>query len=165
MNKITTVSMIDDIAEFFNIEPLDVKLLKSDVDWDAVSDEMDKECIPLCDALNAINGIITFESCSGHGKEELSVFFKSTSWKGLFFVTRCIDNRYWEYGDKWTCELIVGDTYRNGILPIHFWLHSEDVGDDAYEQANDLVGNLNFHLNHPAFKSKFELEWEGFNLL
>ena len=36
---------------------------------------MDKECIPLCDALNALPGIETFESCCGHLKRPFVVFF------------------------------------------------------------------------------------------
>lgn len=37
--------------------------------------DMDEECIPLCDALNALPGIKTHESCCGHGKDAHRVFF------------------------------------------------------------------------------------------
>lgn len=38
-------------------------------------DGMDPECVPICDALNALPGIETFESCCGHGKSAFVVFF------------------------------------------------------------------------------------------
>lgn len=153
---------IKKIADFFHIEQSDVKLLMSNVDWSDVGNEMDKECIPLCEALNGVRGIVTSESCSGHGKYGMSIYFHATSWKGLFFVTRCIDRRYWQYGHKWTCELCVGDRYEDGLLPTHFYLHSEDVGEEAYKQANDLVQNMNLHLNHKNFKKGYDLTDEDF---
>jgi len=52
--------------------------------------DMDKECVPLCNALNAVKGIITTDSCCGHDKNPFIIFFKATSFKGLFFVTRVL---------------------------------------------------------------------------
>ena len=135
------------------------KILKSNMLYDG---DMDKECIPLCDAMNAVKGIITSESCCGHGKESFSIYFKVTSFKGLFFITRCIDSRYFKHGCKWTCDLTVGDTIVDGILPTSFYLHSEDVGEEAYKQANDLVKNMNWHLNHKNFMKGFGLDLEDF---
>jgi hypothetical protein len=42
---------------------------------------MDKEVLPLCDALNSIKGIETTSSCCGHGKETFRVWFKCSSLK------------------------------------------------------------------------------------
>jgi hypothetical protein len=36
---------------------------------------MDKECVPLCDAINRIDGIDTFESCCGHGNKPFRIWF------------------------------------------------------------------------------------------
>lgn len=36
---------------------------------------IDKECIPLINALNSIPGIVTTTSCCGHGKRHFSIFF------------------------------------------------------------------------------------------
>jgi len=124
--------------------------------------DMDKECVPLCNALNAVKGIITTDSCCGHDKNPFIIFFKATSFKGLFFVTRCIDRRYWKHGWKWTCELSVGDMIVDGILPTSFVLSSKEVGNEAYKQANDLVENMNHHLNHVAFKKGFGLTFGDF---
>lgn len=41
--------------------------------------DMDPECIPLCDALNALPGIRTLESCCGHGREPHRVWFAAAS--------------------------------------------------------------------------------------
>lgn len=38
-------------------------------------DQMDPECIPLCDALNECPGIETTSSCCGHGKEPFRIWF------------------------------------------------------------------------------------------
>lgn len=34
---------------------------------------MDKECVELCDALNELEGVETFESCCGHFKKDISM--------------------------------------------------------------------------------------------
>ena|SRR5258708_2911725 len=36
---------------------------------------MDPECIRLCDALNAMPGVRTFESCCGHGTHPFGIWF------------------------------------------------------------------------------------------
>jgi hypothetical protein len=36
---------------------------------------MDPECMALCDALNALPGISTFESCCGHGEHPFRIWF------------------------------------------------------------------------------------------
>jgi hypothetical protein len=44
--------------------------------------------------------------------------------EGLFFLTRCVDNRYWEFGNNWRIELSVGDQiHKNGDRPITYQLH------------------------------------------
>lgn len=37
--------------------------------------DMDLECVPLCNALNRLPGIVTVESCCGHGKEPFRIYF------------------------------------------------------------------------------------------
>lgn len=126
--------------------------LSAEVDY---GPDMDEECRSLCDALNSVKGIQTSESCCGHGERPFHVWFKVTDMKGLFFVTRCVDRRYWKQGHEWGITLHVGDTIEDGILPTGFLLGSEKVGEEAYRQAASLVENLNHHLNHEAFKRLF----------
>lgn len=127
---------------------------------------MDEEVVKLCNTMNSLPGIETSESCSGHGKTSLDVFFKvKATAEGLFFLTRCVDNRYWNYGHIWGIELSVGDMYVDKHLPISYLLHSGDVvGKEAYKQAQSLVDNMNLHINHPAFIKGYELELNHFKL-
>ncbi len=120
----------------------------------------------LCDAMNALPGIETSESCSGHGSDSFRIWFKARSDKGLFFLTRCVDHRYWKYGYLWKIELYVGDRYIDGLLPITYCLNSGPiVGGDALDQARHLVNNMNLHLNLPAFLDGYELDLNDFDLL
>lgn len=128
---------------------------------------MDKEIVDLCDAMNALPGIETTDSCCGHSSSPLEIFFKVTSEEGLFFLTRCVDRRYWKYGYLWGIELSVGDRYESGIepRPVAYHLHSGPiVGEEAYEQAKDLVRNMNNHLNIKAFMDGYDLDIKDFDL-
>jgi len=130
------------------------------------SGSMDEEIIELCDALNALPGIETFDSCCGHGACALMIFFRSTSEEGLFFLTRCVDRRYWKYGYLWGIDLSVGDLWKEEKpRPTTYRLHSGPiVGEDAYEQAKYLVRNMNRHLNNEAFMNAFKLDITKFDL-
>lgn len=44
----------------------------------AVTEPLDPEVIPLCDALNAA-GFVTTSSCSGHGTQRLMIWFKHST--------------------------------------------------------------------------------------
>ena len=120
-------------------------------------DFMDPEVVDLCDAINSLPDLVTSESCSGHGKEPFKVFFKVVGeLDGLFFLTRCVDRRYFEHA--WSIQLSVSDLMHDGILPTVFILSSEAMGPKAYAQAKDLVENMTWHLNHPNFISGYGLD-------
>jgi len=129
-------------------------------------DRMDKECVPLCDALNALPGIRTIESCCGHGQHSFRVYFLvdgTNSMQGLFFLTRCVDRRYWEYGGSWDITLSVADVVHDGILPTVFCLSSGTAkGQEAYDQVSSLIDNMNHHLNHANFIKEFGINLDGF---
>ncbi len=134
---------------------------------DEYEGNMDPEVVDLCNAMNALPGIVTTESCCGHGCSNFSIFFRVVDdERGLFFLTRCVDRRYWKYGYLWKIELSVGDSmYKDGHRPITYCLHSGPiVGEDAYEQAKDLLENMNDHLNIPAFLEIFDLKLTDFDL-
>jgi hypothetical protein len=126
---------------------------------------MDDDVLELCNAMNALPGIETTESCCGHGCEPFSIYFKvkKDEQDGLFFLTRCVDRRYWKYGYLWKIELCVGDMY-DGTLPITYILSSGPiVGEDAYTQAHDLVENMNDHINHKSFLNLYDLDVNKFD--
>jgi len=125
---------------------------------------MDKDVIPLCNAINALPGVKTIGSCCGHGEHEFRIWFMVEKRQdGLFFLTRCADRRYWKYGHLWKIELSVGDLFEKKQLPIYYELHSGSIfGKRAYEQAESLVENMNYHLNHVNFMNGFELNVKDF---
>jgi hypothetical protein len=125
---------------------------------------MDEEVRGLCDAMNCLPGIQTTGSCCGHGKAASNIWFTvGPTLTGLFFLTRCVDARYWMYGHLWEINLSVADAWDGKTLPTMFRLHSGDVvGIDAYSQALDLVRNMEEHLNHPNFLKAYALSIQDF---
>lgn len=141
--------------------------LNAKIDYDG---HIDKECLDLCNAMNSLPSIVTVNSCCGHGKSPLRIFFSvRETCDGLFFLTRCADSRYWKYGNFWKIELSVGDVFDTGLmvdLPITYCLHSgEFVGQQAYDQAKSLVENMNYHLNHVNFMTGYNLDLKRFNTI
>ena len=127
---------------------------------------IDKEVIELCNVINSLPGLKTLESCCGHNKDTFRIFFTILPYQsneGLFFLTRCIDRRYWKYGDKWSITLSVADHF-DKILPITFLLESKDRGEVVYDQANDLVENMKYHLNHKNFIKCYNIDLSKFSI-
>lgn len=58
-------------------------------------ERMDPECIALCDALNALPGIRTFESCCGHGQYEFRVWFFAEEVKNLLPIEQSVSRWEW----------------------------------------------------------------------
>lgn len=137
--------------------------LKNKIKYNTIDVSIDDEVKKLCDALNCLPGIETFESCCGHGNKSFNIYFKVIDNKGLFFLTRCIDKRYWKYGGLWDIKLSIGDDYENDYRPIIYTLTSNDVlGHNAYKQAINLIDNMNYHLNHKQFLKMYDLKKSDF---
>lgn len=73
-----------------------------------------------------------------------------TNCRGLFVLAWCTDRRYWRYGYKWSVLLSVADEPVSP-LPLLYVLESRDLGLDAYEQAFDLVENIEEQLMNESF--------------
>jgi hypothetical protein len=58
-------------------------------------ERMDPECVQLCDALNALPGIRTFESCCGHGQHEFCVWFFADQVQSLLPLEQSINRWEW----------------------------------------------------------------------
>lgn len=95
--------------------------------------EMDEECVRLCDALNCIPGIRTFESCCGHGLDPFQVWMTAESVNSLYILTKAInpidDGPIYLHdpGDadsvrSWSLEVQNTDTQD---MPVIFHLHSD----------------------------------------
>lgn len=128
---------------------------------------MDLEVIELCNAINSLPGLRTTESCCGHSTGPFEIYFEvdgAASMEGLFFLTRAADRRYWKYGYLWEIKLSVGDTPHGHVLPTCFTLSSGPImGEDAFAQADDLLDNMIYLLNHKEFISGFGLDLSKIN--
>jgi len=117
---------------------------------------MDKECIPLCDAINNIPGLRTVGSCSGHGKNPFRIYMegKSVQHRNFLILMRALDRRYggpWE----WQIQLITTDMTED---PMRVLISSESsVGEAAYQQSLQVVDSIKVHLNHEAFQKAFRV--------
>jgi hypothetical protein len=99
-------------------------------------DDMDKECIRLCDAMNRFPGIMTYESCCGHGKKEMGICFLVTGhYKKdlppiLYHFDRCHTGvSGWRVEVHTDCAM---DGVRLSAL-------SESVGEKAYKEADKIA--------------------------
>ena len=92
-------------------------------------DNMDLECIPICEALNALPGVQTTESCCGHGQYRFTVFFSCTSFETLKRIARAIESSSWH----------VEAVYHNGSETLGFVLEGA-VGHPEYTEH--LVAEL-----------------------
>jgi hypothetical protein len=87
--------------------------------------------------------------------------------KGLFFIARCADRRYWEYGYDWRFGLSVGDIMsRDGNYPLYYSFHCErDLTiSDCIANINSLIYNFNLHLNNKNFKKEFNIDVSIFDV-
>jgi hypothetical protein len=103
--------------------------------------DMDEKCIPLCDAINRIDGIQTTSSCEGHGKGPFSIYFDidAQGLKNLGKLLYYIDSCHYKTG--WTVRV-----YGTCSLKSHFILESSSKGEKAYEEANEIANDLNAYL-------------------
>lgn len=115
-------------------------------------------------AIESLPGIKISCSCQVGPLRPYMIFLRATNKKGLSFLTRCVDARYWQYGNIWKIELVISDTLYKGSALV-YCLHSGHVfGREAYNQAADLLENMEYHLNHENFMKFFKLKIEDFDL-
>ena len=82
-------------------------------------EDMDKECIELCEKLNTLEGVETSGSCCGHLRERYMIFFYCNNFVTLGKLFRCVNRNYSD--GKW--ELLVdGSDHHPSYL---FWLRSK----------------------------------------
>lgn len=85
--------------------------------------DMDRECIALCDFINAQPGLATWESCCGHGRGPFRIFFGADDLASLRVIAEPLST-----GTAW--GLSVG--WANGGERIYFCLEgpaNPEVGD------------------------------------
>lgn len=113
----------------------------------------------------------TFDKMNKHLKG-LLIFLHIEEGKqeGLFFLTRSIDRRYWEFGNKWQIQMEVGDTlYENGDRPITYFIwrafEDSDTEQTILDECKSLTDNMNHHFNHDGFMKSFNMKSEGYHVV
>lgn len=109
---------------------------------------MDKECIKLCDILNSIPSIDTFESCCGHLKDRYSIWFLCNDIITVSRLGKCVERNY--SNGKWELLVDSTDTHPTGV----FWLRSK-VPFQSYDEMEKSVNDLCNNIQH-WFNAKFD---------
>ncbi len=104
-------------------------------------DEMDKEVISLCQAINELPGLRTTESCCGHSKGFFEIWFKAEKQDNLYVLARANSVRYG--GPQWYLEVEITDV---SLLPVYY-LRSKTKGNDAYIEADKFAKNIRKELD------------------
>lgn len=114
---------------------------------------MDKECIPICDALNSLHGMKTTSSCCGHCENRFMIFLNCNDAYSLSIIARSFDRRYSVTHQQWHIEMTTCD---NGGY--NYFLHSEkeyDNDKDMMEDVLQLIDNIE-HWKSDRFKEHFQ---------
>lgn len=106
-------------------------------------DNMDKECIKLCDAINRIEGLRTVESCCGHGKDNFRIWFIVKNQEHLPALLYYCDSCH--VGFDWDCTVSTDC----GMSPVIFRLQSRVMGIEAYEQSETIALEIENFLQNP----------------
>ena len=102
---------------------------------------MDQECIKICDAINRIPGLKTFESCCGHGESEFRIYFFVRSLKHLPVLLYYLDPCH--VGFRWNCQVYTDCS----MCPARFRIGSYSIGKKAYEEADKIADRINDHMD------------------
>lgn len=118
---------------------IDKVLLKDNVP--ALPDDMDQECVDLCNTLNTLPGVSTFESCCGHLKYRYSIWFFCDSIDSLSRLGKVTERNYSD--GNWEVVVDSTDTHPYGV----FWLRSKEPftsSDDMNASMTKLIENINY---------------------
>ena len=94
--------------------------------------DIDAECIPICDALNALSGIDTTESCCGHGSIPHRIFFRAKTVGCLAPILRSCESSAWRVEAGWA----------SGSNTIYFMLEGPIGPPEMPGGANDFATEL-----------------------
>ena len=111
-------------------------------------DNMDKECIEICNVLNSLPGIRTFESCCGHLKDIYSIWFLCDNLNTISRLGKTVDGNYSD--GRWELLVDSTDTHPVGV----FWLRSKKPFESFEKMNNSLNGFI--HAIHNWFDHKFD---------
>ena len=132
----------------------------------------------LTETLNALPGIkVTGDNLSNSFDKMKSrwvgccIFFYSDEKdaEGLFFLTRCLDKRYWEFGNLWRIEIDCGDQiHSNGDRPITYNIYRPFIGVETEveidNEISSLIKNMDYHFHHDNFMSGYNMDRTKYDL-
>lgn len=100
--------------------------------------DVDCECVSICNTLNRFPDVETYESCSGHGENPFSVWFKCSNIDTLSRLGRAVSRNYSD--GNWEIVLDTTDTRPRGC----FWLRAKSVlpYDDLLRSLDELEVNI-----------------------
>lgn len=106
--------------------------------------KMDKECIPLCDAINELPGISTIESCCGHNEKPFNIWFITDALKYLPALLYWFDSCHTFPG--WS----VCVTTDCGMSSVKFRIEG---GIGKYGESEIIAENLRLQIEHDAIEA------------
>ena len=96
------------------------------------------ECVHLLNSLNSLPGLKT--TCYRFDDKLYSVFFECNNDVSLRFLGRCIDRRYWTYGNNWSITLSNSDVnYNSSVFELYSCSYNEE---SVRTEALSLVDNM-----------------------
>ena len=119
---------------------------------------MDKECIPLCDALNQLPGVKTFESCCGHLQRRYGVWLHTANPYSMAVIARAFDKRYVPTSIMWDIKIETIDVERTPQFCIG--IYSSDIFHDyemMMKDVKELVESIEYW-KQPEFYDHFKFE-------
>jgi len=89
--------------------------------------------------------------------------------EGLFFLTRSIDSRYWEFGNLWRIELSCSDQmHQNGDRPITYNIFrpliEEETEEEIDKEIESLINNMHYHFHHDNFMTGYNMDRTKYDL-
>ena len=116
-------------------------------------DDIDNECIALCDMLNRIPGVATSESCCGHREMPYRIWFRCYDVSIIARLARCTDRNYsdglWEVSAENADREPVGFFCLRSKLPLS--------GIELTNSSNDLIDNISYWFDD-RFDSYFSIK-------
>ena len=102
--------------------------------------DVDEQCIGLCNTLNKLPGVSTFESCCGHNKYPFRVWFHCLNINTISRLGRCVERNYSD--GNWRILVDSSDTSPLGV----FCIETKDVLEDKVlnESLAGLIETINY---------------------
>lgn len=115
-----------------------MKILELNEVMHLLPDDVDFECVSICNTLNRLPGLITYESCSGHGERPFYIWFRCDNIDTLSRLGRVIDRRYSD--GNWEIILDSCDGNPRGC----FWLRTKSIlpNNELYDSLAGLEENI-----------------------